>query len=66
MNRMKGLLLGSVLTTHPARLPMKCIGTAGHPLPSGEGCPSEMGNPINTQLASSDQLTANYRLATDY
>jgi len=20
---------------HPARLPMKCIGTAGHPLPQG-------------------------------
>jgi hypothetical protein len=25
-------------TPHPARFPMKCIGTAGHPLPKGEGC----------------------------
>jgi hypothetical protein len=24
-------------TPHPARLPIKCIGTAAHPLPSGEG-----------------------------
>jgi len=24
-------------TPHPSRFPMKCIGTAGHPLPSGEG-----------------------------
>jgi hypothetical protein len=22
----------------PARVPMKCIGTAGHPLPLGRGC----------------------------
>ena len=25
------------LTPHPARFPMKCIGTTGHPLPKGEG-----------------------------
>jgi len=25
-------------TPHPSRFPMKCIGTAGHPLPKGEGC----------------------------
>jgi hypothetical protein len=25
------------LTPHPARVPMKRIGIAGHPLPSGEG-----------------------------
>jgi len=24
-------------TPHPSRFPMKCIGTAGHPLPKGEG-----------------------------
>jgi hypothetical protein len=28
----------SQLTPHPARFPMKCIGTAGHPLPKGESC----------------------------
>ena len=28
----------SQVTPHPARFPMKCIGTAGHPLPKGEGC----------------------------
>jgi hypothetical protein len=25
------------LTPHPARVPMKCIGIAVHPLPKGEG-----------------------------
>ena len=24
-------------TPHPSRVPMKCIGIAGHPLPKGEG-----------------------------
>ena len=27
----------SQVTPHPARFPIKCIGTAGHPLPKGEG-----------------------------
>ena len=30
-------LLALQLTPHPARVPMKCIGIVGHPLPLGEG-----------------------------
>ena len=28
---------GPQLTPHPSRVPMMCIGIAGHPLPKGEG-----------------------------
>jgi len=37
LGRAQQLCLATEVTPHPARVPMKCIGNAVHPLPVGEG-----------------------------
>ena len=44
-------------TPHPSRVPMKCIGIAGHPLPKGEGGdPAGAGEPGEGCLAIPSDL----------
>ena len=41
------------LTPHPARVPMKCIGIADHPLPKGEGKTQLSCHPMGALFAES-------------